>query len=146
MYQLSSIHESQLTPFHRSQFIITMDDLQNTHIFRDPKYSAGRYFSVQMNREFFPKASPETIANLLLTTLQIKFQRGETNFLVVYNDGNENESMDILNGLLHVFGFIAPSRELSPQYKQLSAYAGNWTRLLIEEEEAMSRIGILLKK
>lgn len=141
MIYLSTIHEKNLTPFHRNHFILTVTDLNDTSIFKDHDFTNDNHISIETCRRLFPVTSKETIANLLLTTLQIKIGQGEAHFLFVFNDDNKEESLDVVNGLVQVFGLIPSSDEQKAYFDFLKTYALDWTHILIAEDQRLGKIG-----
>lgn len=140
MLHFSTIHESKLTKFNRNHFILTVTDLNDTSIFKDHDSTNDNHFSIETCRRIFPNATKETIANLLLTTLQIKIEQGETHFLFVFNDENKAESLDVVNGLVHVLELTQSSPEQKAYFDFLKTYALEWTHILIAEESRLTRI------
>lgn len=140
MIALSTIHESHLTKFHRNHFILTVSDLKDLSIFKDFDLDNENHFSLETAREVFPNASNETLAGLLLTTIKLKLQEGERNFLFVFNDENKTESLDIVNGLIHVFNLVAANEQQAKQFEYLKTFALEWTHLLIAEEDRKPKI------
>jgi hypothetical protein len=141
MIHLSTIHESNLTTFHRNHFILTVSDLNDTSIFKDHDLTNDNHISIETCRRLFPNASKDTIANLLLTALQIKIGLGETHFLFVFNDDNKEESLDVVNGLVQVFELTPSSDEQKAYFDFLKTYALDWTHILIAEEQRLKKIG-----
>jgi len=140
LIHLSTINEEKLTSFNRNHFILSVTDLKDTAIFKDHDLNNDNHISIETCRRLFPNASKQTIANLLLTTLQIKIQQGETHFLFVFNEGNKAESLDVVNGLVQVFDLTPSTPEQEAYFSFLKAYAFEWTHILIAEEERLNKI------
>ncbi|AFQ30347.1 hypothetical protein P4493_10200 [Bacillus thuringiensis] len=141
MINLSTIHESNLTAFHRNHFILAVTDLKDTSIFKDDDFTNDNHISIETCRRLFPNASEKTVASLLLTALQMKIEQGETHFLFVFNDDNKEESLDVINGLVHIFELTPTSDEQEAYFDFLKTYEKNWTHILIAEEQRLNKIG-----
>lgn len=141
MIHLSTIHEKMLTSFHRNHFILTVSDLENTSIFKDHDLTNDNHLSLETCQRVFPSASKRTVANLLLTTMQIKVEQGQNHFLFAFNDQNKEESLDVVNGLVQILGLTPSSDEQQAYFDYLKTCAFEWTHLLIAEEENMKRLG-----
>ncbi|MEC3030059.1 hypothetical protein P9Z86_08740, partial [Bacillus thuringiensis] len=73
--------------------------------------------------------------------LQMKIEQGETHFLFVFNDDNKEESLDVINGLVHIFELTPTSDEQEAYFDFLKTYEKNWTHILIAEEQRLNKIG-----
>ncbi|WP_257207979.1 hypothetical protein [Bacillus cereus] len=130
-----------MTAFHRNHFILAVTDLKDTSIFKDHDFTNDNHISIETCRRLFPNASEKTVASLLLTALQMKIEQGETHFLFVFNDDNKEESLDVINGLVHIFELTPTSDEQKAYFDFLKTYAKNWTHILIAEEQRLNKIG-----
>lgn len=137
---LSTIHHENLTNFHRNHFIITVTDLKDTEQLKTSLLNDENYISIETCRRLFPNASKESIAGLLLTTLQMKISQQKTDFLFVFNDEDKCEAMDILNGLVHVLGLTPKQEQQEKYFEMIKAYGVDWTHILIEQEQRLKKI------
>ncbi|BCT30374.1 hypothetical protein [Bacillus velezensis] len=135
MLHLASIHEKNLTMFHRNHFILSISDLEESDIFNDH----DNHISIETCRRLFPNASMSTLASLIISSIQIKIGEGVENFLLVFNEDNKVESLDFLNGLIYVFDLTPSSREQEAFYDFLRSYAQDWTHKLIAEEKRLNK-------
>lgn len=145
MINLSTIHESKLTKFHRNHYIITVTDLKDTSIFKKHDPDCEKHFSLETCIRLFPNASKKTIASLLLTSMRVQVLDGQSNFLFVFNDENREVSFDIVNGLVHVLRLEASNEEQEKYFEYLRTFALEWTHYLIEEEARQPKMGEYLQ-
>ncbi|WP_263117519.1 hypothetical protein [Bacillus subtilis] len=139
MLHLASIHEKNLTMFHRNHFILSISDLEESDIFNDHDLDDDNHISIETCRRLFPNASMSTLASLIISSIQIKIGEGVENFLLVFNEDNKVESLDLLNGLIYVFDLTPSSREQEAFYDFLRSYAQDWTHKLIAEEKRLNK-------
>lgn len=145
MIHLSTIHEDRLTPFHRNHFILMVDNLQDMSVFRRNGDQNQQRISIQEYRDTYPRASKETLANLFLTHLQITLSQGNTDYLLVYNDANKQETFDLANVLLQLFDIRPTTSEEERIVDAIRSYAAEWTYLLLTAESTLPRIAPTLK-
>lgn len=144
MIHLSTINETNLTTFHRNHFILSVTDLKDTSVFKDHDFNNENHISIETCKRIFPEATKTTIANLILTTIQIKIGQGQTNLLFVFNEENEAESFDVVNGLTQIFNLKPSNSEQNTYFEILKGYAGDWTQSLLIEEERFNKIGSIV--
>ncbi|MFE7817887.1 hypothetical protein ACFU1R_06795 [Priestia megaterium] len=140
MIHLSTINEEKLTSFNPNHFILSVTDLKNTAPFKNHDLNNDNHISIETCRRLFPSSSNQTIASLMLTTLQIKIQQGKTHFLFVFNEKNKAESFDVVNGLIRVFNLTPSTPEQEAYFSFFKAYAFEWTHILIAEDKRLNKI------
>jgi len=145
MINLSTIHEKNLSKFHRNNYIISVTELLNRSALEDGDEQCERHISIETCKKLYPRASVDTIAGLLLINLQLKIQEGERNFLLCFNDENRIESMDLLNGLVGVLRLEARTEEQKMIFESIKGYANEWTHALFRAENKYNNIGSALK-
>ncbi|MES9681664.1 hypothetical protein ABWK22_01865 [Gottfriedia acidiceleris] len=141
MIHFSTINEGNLTAFHRNHFIISITDLKDTSIFKDHDLNNENHISIETSRRLFPKATNITIANLVLTMLQMQIEAGKTHFLFVFNDDNKEESFDMVNGLVLIWELMPSSDEQQQYFDYLRTFAQEWTHLIVAEDKRKKEIG-----
>ncbi|UOE58168.1 hypothetical protein [Cytobacillus oceanisediminis] len=133
MLQLSTIHENNLTKFHRNHFILSVKDLKDASIFKGEDIQNDNHFTIQSFKRLFPNATKDTTAAIITMTIKIKLGQGTENFLFAFNDQTKNETLDIVNGLVWVFDFKSGNAEQEGFFRYLETHAGEWTQLLLAD-------------
>ncbi len=135
MISLASIHEDQITRFQRNHFIISISELQNKSSIGHDDVQCEEHISIETVKNTFPSLTTEKVANLLLIAIMMKLQEGERRFLLSFTDETKLESMDLLNGLVHVLQIKATTEEQQNMFEFLRAHAGKWTEAICQSEE-----------
>ena len=140
MITLSTVHEKNLTRFHRNNYIICVSNLVNTSSLESEDLQSEEHFSIETCDRLYPNASIETKAGILLTLVQRKIQEGQESFLLVFNDGTKYETMDILNAFVLVLGLEPTNEEEKLKYDSLRAFANEWTHAILSVEQKYNKI------
>ena len=135
MISLATIHEDNITIFQRNNYIISISELQNKSSIGHEDIECEEHISIETMRELFPNASINGIVGILLTSIQMKMLEGERRFLLTFTDETKCESMDLLNGLVHVLQLEATTEEQRKYFDLLNAQAGKWTEAICREEK-----------
>lgn len=104
MYTIAPMAEGELTRFHRNCFLISISPLDITP-FQDDRGEFYNYFSVEQFQVIYPEATPETILDVVATCVQLKMEKGQRHFLVVYNQQTSEQALQLLSDLKKRFSF-----------------------------------------
>lgn len=145
MISLATIHEDKITRFQRNHYIISISDLKNKSSIGREDLQNEEHIIIETVKKMYPCASMETVAGILLTSIQLKLQFGERRFLLSFTDETKRESMDLLNGLFMVLQLEATTEEQQKTFEALRPYAGKWTEALCRVEEKYHKMDNTLK-
>lgn len=145
MISLTAIHEEKITRFQRNQYIISVSDLKNKSSIGHEDFQNENHITIETIKRLYPQASIETVARILLISIQTKLQNGEKRFLLSFTDETECESMDLLNGLFMVLQLETTTEEHQKNVEVLHTYANKWTKGLCQIEEKYHYIDNTLK-
>ena len=140
MISLAAAHEAEITRFHRNHYIISISELQNKSSIGYDNHSFNANFSIEAVMTMYPSITIESLARLLLVSIRMKIQEGQMNYLLTYTDETKQESMDLLNGLVHVFQLEPTTKELRDIFEILQIHAGQWTEAMCQAEEKYHNI------
>lgn len=140
MISLVAAHEDELTRFQRNHYIISILDLQNKSSIGHANQPFKADFSIEAVMTMYPTITTESLARLLLVSIRMKIQEGQMNFLLTFTDETKQESMDLLNGLAHVFLLEPTTKEQREIFEILQKHAGQWTEAICQAEEKYHNI------
>lgn len=140
MITFSSIHEKNLTRFHRNHYIICVSNLKNRSPLEGDDLENEKHFSIETCNSLYPNASIETKAGILLTSIQRKIQEGERSFLLVFNEDTKHEAIDLLNAFVLIMGLKPADEEQKARCKSLRLYTSEWTHAILKVEQKYNKI------
>lgn len=137
MPSIAPIYIEDLTKFHSNYYILSLNRIDPS-LFKDGDMAYANHFTVENFTFMYPEATFETTVGVLATVIQLKMEQGQERFLVVYDVKNIAESLDIMNGLVKIFGLSVELPEYIRIQGILRSYEGKWTEHLLLQKKSLS--------